>query len=63
HTVPGLRARCFGVPDRLFDHATRDSLLKAAGLAPESIALELERWLRDEPRTTPEPIAPVVSNA
>jgi 1-deoxy-D-xylulose-5-phosphate synthase len=63
HAIPGLRTRCFGVPDRLFDHATRDALLKAAGLAPESIAAELERWLRDEPRSTPEPIAPVVSNA
>ncbi len=63
HSIPGLRTRCFGVPDRLFDHATRDALLKAAGLAPESIAAELERWLRDEPRSTPEPIAPVVSNA
>jgi 1-deoxy-D-xylulose-5-phosphate synthase len=63
HAIPGLRTRCFGVPDRLFDHATRDALLKAAGLAPESIASELERWLRDEPRSTPEPIAPVVSNA
>lgn len=63
HAIPGLKTRCFGVPDRLFDHATRDALLKAAGLAPESIAAELERWLRDEPRSTPEPIAPVVSNA
>ena len=63
HAIPGLRARCFGVPDRLFDHATRDSLLRAAGLAPEPIAAELERWLRDDPRLTPEPTAPVVSNA
>jgi 1-deoxy-D-xylulose-5-phosphate synthase len=63
HSIPGLRARCFGVPDRLFDHATRDSLLRAAGLTPEPLAAELERWLRDEPRSTPEPTAPVVSNA
>lgn len=61
--VPGLRARCFGVPDRFFDHATRDSLLRAAGLAPEPLAAELERWLRDEPRATPEPIAPAVTRA
>ncbi|HET9250790.1 MAG TPA: 1-deoxy-D-xylulose-5-phosphate synthase [Candidatus Eisenbacteria bacterium] len=61
--VPGLRARCFGVPDRFFDHATRDSLLRAAGLAPEPLAAELERWLRDEPRATPESIAPAVTRA
>jgi 1-deoxy-D-xylulose-5-phosphate synthase len=63
HAIPGLRVRCLGVPDRLFDHATRDSLLRAAGLTPEPIAVELERWLRDEPRSTPEPTAPVVSSA
>ena len=63
NVIPGLRARCFGVPDRLFDHATRDSLLRSAGLTPEPIAAELERWLRDEPRSTLEPTAPVVSNA
>jgi 1-deoxy-D-xylulose-5-phosphate synthase len=61
--VPGLKARCFGVPDRFFDHATRDSLLRAAGLAPEPLAAELERWLRDEPRATPEPIASAVTRA
>jgi 1-deoxy-D-xylulose-5-phosphate synthase len=63
HPIPGLRSRCLGVPDRLFDHATRDSLLRAAGLTPEPIAAELERWLRDEPRSTPEPVAPAVSSA
>ena len=63
HPIPGLKARCFGVPDRFFDHATRESLLRAAGLTPEPIAAELECWLRDEPRTTPEPIAPAVTNA
>jgi 1-deoxy-D-xylulose-5-phosphate synthase len=61
--VSGLKARCFGVPDRFFDHATRDSLLRAAGLAPEPLAAELERWLRDEPRATPEPIASAVTRA
>ena len=63
HPVPGLRARCFGVPDRFFDHATRDSLLRAAGLAPEPLAAELLRWLADEPRAIPEPIAPAVTRA
>jgi len=63
HPIPGLKARCFGVPDRLFDHATRDSLLRAAGLTPEPIAAELELWLRDEPRSTPEPVAPAVTSA
>ncbi|HKW51465.1 MAG TPA: 1-deoxy-D-xylulose-5-phosphate synthase [Candidatus Eisenbacteria bacterium] len=63
HPIPGLKARCLGVPDHLFDHATRDSLLRAAGLTPEPIAAELECWLRDEPRTTPEPVAPAVTSA
>ena len=63
HSISGLKARCFGVPDRLFDHATRDSLLRAAGLTPEPIAAELELWLRDEPRSTPEPVAPAVTSA
>jgi 1-deoxy-D-xylulose-5-phosphate synthase len=63
HPISGLRARVLGVPDRLFDHATRDSLLRSAGLTPEPLAAELELWLRDEPRTVPEPIAPVVTNA
>jgi len=63
HPIDGLKARCFGVPDRFFDHATRESLLRAAGLIPEPIAAELECWLRDEPRTTPEPVAPAVTNA
>jgi 1-deoxy-D-xylulose-5-phosphate synthase len=62
-SVAGLRVRRFGVPDRLFDHATRDALLRAAGLAPEALAAELERWLRDDPRSTPEPIAPAVTRA
>jgi len=61
--VPGLRIRSFGVPDRLFDHATRDSLLRAAGLTPEPIAAELERWLLDEPRPIPERIDPAVTPA
>jgi 1-deoxy-D-xylulose-5-phosphate synthase len=63
HPVPGLKARCFGVPDRFFDHATRDSLLRTAGLAPEPLAAELLRWLADEARATPEPIVPAVTRA
>jgi 1-deoxy-D-xylulose-5-phosphate synthase len=61
--IDGLRVRRFGVPDRLFDHATRDALLRAAGLTPEALAAELERFLRDDPRSTPEPIAPAVTRA
>lgn len=61
--IAGLRTRAFGVPDRLFDHATRDSLLRAAGLTAEPIAAELERWLLDEPRPTPERIDPAVTRA
>jgi 1-deoxy-D-xylulose-5-phosphate synthase len=63
HDIPGLRVRAFGVPDRIFDHATRDALLRAAGLHPDVLAPELERWLRDEPRATPEPFAPVATTA
>jgi len=63
HSISGLRARCFGVPDHFFDHATGDSLLRAAGLTPEPIAAELERLLRDEARTTPEPVAAAVTSA
>jgi 1-deoxy-D-xylulose-5-phosphate synthase len=63
HAIPGLRTRTFGVPDRLFDHATRDALLRAAGLHHDVLAPELERWLRDEPQRTPEPLAPLATNA
>jgi 1-deoxy-D-xylulose-5-phosphate synthase len=63
HSIPDLKTLSFGVPDRLFDHATRDSLLRAAGLTPEPMALELERWLRDNPRPSSESIAPAVTNA
>jgi 1-deoxy-D-xylulose-5-phosphate synthase len=63
HEIPRLRARSFGVPDRLFDHASRDSLLRAAGLHPDLLAPELERWLRDEPRSTPEPLTPLATKA
>ncbi len=63
HPIDGLRTRCFGVPDRFFDHGTRDSLLRAAGLSPEILAVELERWLDSDPRRTPEPVAPAVSTA
>ncbi|MBI4364546.1 MAG: 1-deoxy-D-xylulose-5-phosphate synthase [Candidatus Latescibacteria bacterium] len=59
----GIRARCFGVPDRFFDHGTRDSLLRHAGLDAESIAREIERWLKEEPRPNSEPLAPVGTNA
>lgn len=61
--IDGLRIRRFGVPDRLFDHATRDALLRAAGLDAETLATELERFLRDDSRSTPEPIAPAVTRA
>jgi 1-deoxy-D-xylulose-5-phosphate synthase len=63
HDIPGLRTRTFGVPDRIFDHATRDSLLRAAGLHPDVLAPELERWLRDEPHTTSEPLTPLATKA
>jgi deoxyxylulose-5-phosphate synthase len=63
HPIPDLRTRAFGVPDRVFDHATRDSLLRAAGLHPDVLAPELERWLRDEPRATSEAPAPVATTA
>ena len=63
HDIPGLRTRAFGVPDRIFDHATRDSLLRAAGLHSDVVAPELERWLRDEPHTTPEPLTPLATKA
>ena len=61
--IDGLRVRRFGVPDRLFDHATRDALLRAAGLDAETIAAELERFVRGDSRSTPEPIAPAVTRA
>ena len=61
--IPSPRMRCLGVPDRLFDHATRDSLLKQAGLDPNSIAAEVARWINEEPRPSPAPLAPVASNA
>jgi len=60
---PEIRARCFGVPDRFFDHGTRDSLLRHAGLDAESIAREIERWLKEEPRPQPESLAPVGTDA
>ncbi|HEY6572425.1 MAG TPA: 1-deoxy-D-xylulose-5-phosphate synthase [Candidatus Eisenbacteria bacterium] len=63
HDIPGLRTRAFGVPDRIFDHATRDSLLRSAGLHPDVLAPELERWLRDETHTTPEPLTPLATKA
>jgi 1-deoxy-D-xylulose-5-phosphate synthase len=63
HPVHGLRVRAFGVPDRFFDHGTRDSLLKSAGLHPDLLVSEITRWLRDESRPTPEPLAPVASTA
>lgn len=60
---PAIRAKCFGVPDRFFDHGTRDSLLRHAGLDVDSIAREVERWLKEEPRPQPEALAPVGTNA
>ncbi|HZE19425.1 MAG TPA: transketolase C-terminal domain-containing protein, partial [Candidatus Angelobacter sp.] len=60
---PLIRAKCFGVPDRFFDHGTRDSLLRHAGLDADSIAREVERWLKEEPRPQPESLAPVGTNA
>jgi 1-deoxy-D-xylulose-5-phosphate synthase len=63
HDVRGLRARSFGVPDRIFDHASRDSLLRSAGLHPDVLAPELERWLRDETQETPEPLTPLATKA
>jgi len=61
--APAIRALRFGVPDRFFDHGARDSLLRSAGLDSRSIAREIERWLKEEPRPKPEPLAPVGSNA
>jgi 1-deoxy-D-xylulose-5-phosphate synthase len=58
-----IRTLRFGIPDRFFDHGTRESLLRQAGLDAASIAREVERWLKEEPRPTPEPLAPVGSNA
>jgi 1-deoxy-D-xylulose-5-phosphate synthase len=61
--APGARVLRFGVPDRFFDHASRDSLLRQAGLDATSIAREIERWLKEEPRPIPEPLAPVGTSA
>jgi len=63
HDIAGLRTRAFGVPDRIFDHATRDSLLRAAGLHPDVLAPELECWLRHEPHTTSESLTPLATKA
>ncbi len=60
---PAVRAIRFGIPDRFFDHGARDALLRHAGLDAPSIAREIERWLKEEPRPTPEPLAPVGSSA
>src|SRR6185295_628487 len=51
---PPVRTLRFGIPDRFFDHGTRDSLLRQAGLDAASIAREVERWLKEEPRPKPE---------
>ena len=63
--APGVPIRTlrFGIPDRFFDHGTRDSLLRQAGLDAPAIAREVMRWLTEEPRPEPEPLAPVGSNA
>jgi 1-deoxy-D-xylulose-5-phosphate synthase len=57
--TPAARALRFGVPDRFFDHGTRESLLRQAGLDATSIAREISRWLKEEPRPIPKPLAPV----
>jgi len=59
----GVRVRCLGVPDRFFDHASRESLLRQAGLTPEQIAAEVDRWLREEPRPSGSRLAPVGTGA
>jgi len=61
--TPATRALRFGVPDRFFDHGSRDSLLRQAGLDSTSIAREIGRWLKEEPRPIPEPLAPVGTTA
>jgi 1-deoxy-D-xylulose-5-phosphate synthase len=61
--VGGVRMRCFGVPDRLFDHASRDSLLRQAGLAPDLIAGEVARWLSEEKPPATAPLSPVGTSA
>ncbi len=61
--VLAIRTLRFGLPDRFFDHGTRDSLLRQAGLDAPAIAREVLRWLEEEPRPKPEPLAPVGSNA
>lgn len=60
---PSVRAIRFGIPDRFFDHGARDALLRHAGLDAPSIAREIERWIKEEPRPVPEPLTPVGSNA
>jgi 1-deoxy-D-xylulose-5-phosphate synthase len=62
HPIPDLIARSIGVPDRFFDHGARESLLKSAGLHPDLLAAEITGWLRDETRSTPEPLAPAASS-
>jgi len=61
-TVPGVQVRAFGVPDRFFDHGSRESLLLAAGLHPDLLAPEIRRFLAGDPRSTPEPLAPKASS-
>jgi len=61
--TPAIRVLRFGVPDRFFDHGSRDSLLRQAGLDAPSIAREIERWLKEEPRSISEPLTPVGTSA
>ena len=63
--APGLPIRTlrFGIPDRFFDHGTRESLLRQAGLDAPAIARDVMRWLEEEPRPLPSPLAPVGSDA
>jgi deoxyxylulose-5-phosphate synthase len=63
HPIAGLQIRPFGVPDRFFDHGSRDSLLLAAGLHPDLLAPEIRRFLSGDARPTPEPLAPKAPSA
>jgi 1-deoxy-D-xylulose-5-phosphate synthase len=61
--VTGAQVRCIGVPDRFFDHASRESLLRQAGLAPDIVAAEVARWLAGGSRAESAPLSPVGTSA
>jgi len=63
HPVPGVQIRTFGVPDRFFDHGSRESLLLSAGLHPDLLAPEVRRFLSGDSRTNLDPIASSSSSA